>query len=694
LTWLPVQGDPVWGERIILTQPDGTLIEGFIYGDEYFHRIESKEGYTLILNEQTGTVEYAILLDNRLVPSGLIAGVVSSFDLERVHFPKHLSDRKYRIAEIRRKTPQNLHDVWKKTLDQEARTQALTGTKKVFVVCVQFQPEESPPTQWSTGLYPPNNFNNRLFNDDPSDVSMTNFYRAQSYGQFWPVGYTYPSWLTLPKTASDYEDNGSWRTAISDVLDVIKNINPSYDFTQHANDGNMDIILIWAGRKQTWGDFFWPKMGSIYLVKHGVRVVHYNVVNERGYDGEENTGISTFCHEYGHMTGSPDLYDYSDFHNKPLGYYCLMGSSDHRIGFCGYIKYHEYGWVDPVEIINGGDFLIDALGLSSSANPRMYKIYIDNPQEYLLLENRNDGSDPDYENYPHRRSGLLITHVDENYPPASCLPGYRFYGVESICPSLNPYISSLYSYQAYWDEMVWGADYGYTQIGPFYPDDTPAGSALSLTASDDTENVIYRNTRGHQDNTDIHITDISSASSTMTFSVAKVSFTLELSTGAGGSTNPPPGSYTYDKGRLVSVEAVEDPYYSFTEWMGDVSLSNKNSRIVRVTMDSNKTLTANFRKIYKPLNFQGQKVLNRSLSQAEYINILKWTNNSQNSGIYLSKYRIFQWMNNRWSYITEVNASTFEYRQRYVDKDKVYPFAIVAVDFRGREGEPAYVTVH
>jgi len=613
----PLLANPVWGERIILTQPDGTLIEGFIYGDEFHVRIESKEGYTLIRNENSGNIEYAVLVGGRLSPSGFVVGAVSSMYLQEIKFPKHLSDRAAKIVEIRRNNPMDLHDIRTSALDKKMSVQALTGTQKVFVVCVQFQPEETPPNQWASGLYPPSNFDTRLFDSEPSSISMTNFFKAQSYGQFWPVGYTYPTWLTLPGTASEYKADGKWNTIISDALDAIKYENPLFDFAAHCNDGNMDIVVIWAGTREEWATFFWPKMGGSNLNKYGIRVRYYNVVNERHTTGEENTSISTFCHEYGHMTGLPDLYDYSDFQNKPMGYYCLMGSSDYRLGFCGYLKSEEYGWLGSNEIVNGGEFHVDALGLSQVSNPRMYKIYIDYPKEYLLLENRNNGSHPLYENSPTRRSGLLITHVDENYSPAACLPNFPFYGVEAICADLNLQVLSLERYKLTWNKMVWGADYGYSEIGPNYPDDQPHGSYLKLSHADDEENVIYRNTQGHHISTDIHINNISTSGNTMSFSVSKVSYTLALSASPGGTTFPSPGSHSYDKGRQVPVKIYEDPFYSFTKWTGDVESIQPTSSVISVPMDSDKTLRAHFQKVHKPLDVEGTKISNRSLSQME-----------------------------------------------------------------------------
>jgi len=312
--------NPVFREKIILTQPNGMKIVGYIYGDEYHHRIETEEGYTIILNKQTGTIEYAKLENNRLVPSGMITGAVAPSYLQAIDYPKHLSDRKFKIAEIRRTNPERLHDFIssKRSSENAFKTQALEGTKKVFVVCVEFQPEDSPPTQWHSGNYSPSGFDRRIFSDDPSDISMTNYYKSNSYNKFWPVGHTYPDWVTLPQTASWYELSGNWTQIIENAMDAIRNIDPAYDFTQYANDGDLDLILIWAGTRQTWGDFYWPHKSSPFLNRHGVRIKYYNAVNERYSSGTENTGIAVFCHEYGHMTGCPDLYDYSGFHNRPM----------------------------------------------------------------------------------------------------------------------------------------------------------------------------------------------------------------------------------------------------------------------------------------------------------------------------------------------------------------------------------------
>jgi pimeloyl-ACP methyl ester carboxylesterase len=93
-----------------------------------------------------------------------------------------------------------------------------------------------------------------------------------------------------------------------------------------------------------------------------------------------------------------------------------------------------------------------------------------------------------------------------------------------------------------------------------------------------------------------------------------------------------------------------------------------------------------------PLNFSGQKMLNRSLSQAEYINVLSWQTNPNNAGIV--KYRIYLLEGNSRSLLVELDADTLYYWHRRVEKDKSYAYSLVAVDNKGSEGDSAVVNVY
>jgi uncharacterized repeat protein (TIGR02543 family) len=67
--------------------------------------------------------------------------------------------------------------------------------------------------------------------------------------------------------------------------------------------------------------------------------------------------------------------------------------------------------------------------------------------------------------------------------------------------------------------------------------------------------------------------------------------TLTISTSTGGTTDPSPGDYTYDKGTEVTITATASSGYEFSEWSGDASGTNNPITII---MDGDKSITANF----------------------------------------------------------------------------------------------------
>lgn len=67
--------------------------------------------------------------------------------------------------------------------------------------------------------------------------------------------------------------------------------------------------------------------------------------------------------------------------------------------------------------------------------------------------------------------------------------------------------------------------------------------------------------------------------------------TLAINTGEGGTTNPQPGTHVYDYGTVITVTAIPEAGYEFSEWSGDASGAENP---VEVILNSNKSLIANF----------------------------------------------------------------------------------------------------
>jgi uncharacterized repeat protein (TIGR02543 family) len=76
-------------------------------------------------------------------------------------------------------------------------------------------------------------------------------------------------------------------------------------------------------------------------------------------------------------------------------------------------------------------------------------------------------------------------------------------------------------------------------------------------------------------------------------------YDLTISSTAGGSvTTPDEGTFTYDAGTVVGLEATPDAGYQFVNWTGDVgTVANVNAATTTITMNGNYAITANFEEI-------------------------------------------------------------------------------------------------
>jgi uncharacterized repeat protein (TIGR02543 family) len=72
-------------------------------------------------------------------------------------------------------------------------------------------------------------------------------------------------------------------------------------------------------------------------------------------------------------------------------------------------------------------------------------------------------------------------------------------------------------------------------------------------------------------------------------------YTLITAAGAGGTTDPAPGAYSYDAGTDVAITATPDIGYGLTGWSGDASGTDNP---ITITMDEDKSITASFIRQY------------------------------------------------------------------------------------------------
>jgi len=181
-------------------------------------------------------------------------------------------------------------------------------------------------------------------------------------------------------------------------------------------DGYVDqVFVIYAGRGEATGggdNTIWPHRSEFYsaITAGGKRVKVYACSNEMQSDTRVD-GIGTFCHEFSHCLGLPDLYDTDYTGNYGMGDWDLMNSGSYlgnSFRPCAYSGYERNfcGWKQPVVLT--GDTRVESLkGISEGGD--YYIIYNDAyKNEYFILENRTqtgwDSALPG--------QGLLITYID------------------------------------------------------------------------------------------------------------------------------------------------------------------------------------------------------------------------------------------------------------------------------------------
>lgn len=94
---------------------------------------------------------------------------------------------------------------------------------------------------------------------------------------------------------------------------------------------------------------------------------------------------------------------------------------------------------------------------------------------------------------------------------------------------------------------------------------------------------------------------------------------------------------------------------------------------------------------FPPINFYGEKEFNRSLSQAEYINILSWEGNPGNAQIL--KYKIYQLVYGFRTLIAELNGGVLKFWHHGVNQNEEQKYQIVSIDGQNRESYPAITIV-
>ena len=121
------------------------------------------------------------------------------------------------------------------------------------------------------------------------------------------------------------------------------------------------------------------------------------------------------------------------------------------------------------------------------------------------------------------------------------------------------------------------------------------GQEVELT-SNDLLGSEFSHWTGNASGTDKTVTITMNSNKNVTAnynSISSYTLTTEVF-GNGGSIKMDKNEDTFNDGTVVNLSAIDEPGYAFDHWSGNIGGANANSRNIALTMDANRSVTANF----------------------------------------------------------------------------------------------------
>lgn len=443
---LAVKAAPLSEVPVTLEQPDGTTVDGYASGDEYFSYITDENGSVIMLNEETGYYTFAKLEDGEMVPGDVVGNTQSGGAQQGGAASSYVTCET--IPEAYIDSIRNENSILNSTVEEaeptlfamESESYNPSGyynkTVHNLVIFIKFS-----NTNFTTKTI--SNYE-EVFNTGSN--SLKSYYDEVSYGrtqiqsEFCPKTDSTIVTYTAPNTRSYYVNPGTDRKAkeyslLKSAVEwaIEKNYIPDDVDLDADDDGDIDsITFIVSGNVDTKSNaILWPHQWDFHSIStdlddaeemptfNGLKFYSFSVNMERlvlgsTYGNAYQTYAASLCHETFHMVFSgPDLYygyRTPNTNNGAVGNWDIMCSSN-GAHMDTYLKFRYGRWINIPEITESGRYTLNPITESENNCYFIRSPYSSN--EYFVVEYRKKGEEGSFE-YNIPDSGLIIYRIDDN----------------------------------------------------------------------------------------------------------------------------------------------------------------------------------------------------------------------------------------------------------------------------------------
>ena len=390
---------------VVFTQPDGSQITVYQHGDEHFHWMTNEKGEWLKM-DINGFYRVTEALSTEQIEARRVA---SSRRAAMAAYPLNVAPRGLVIlvnfADVAFETEKAEMD---SMLVGENYTRNYSYTYKGKTYKIQ------------------------------SQGSARQYFYDSSNGQYNPQ-FDIVGPVTVSENMAYYGKNNSYGNdshpehMINEAC-KLADTECGIDFTQYDNDedGYVDFVfVIYAGYGEADGgasNTIWPHAWNLYSAAgikcqvDGKTVDLYACGNELDFFSKKHTGIGTFCHEFSHVLGLPDLYVTNTASHSTMNEWDIMDYGPYNNEgntpptFSAYERFFM-GWLQPRLIVDPENVELKELQESNEAllisSTDQHNLIGNNPDPttFYLVENRQQKGWDEY--LPGH--GMMLTKIQYSY---------------------------------------------------------------------------------------------------------------------------------------------------------------------------------------------------------------------------------------------------------------------------------------